>query len=76
MSTVVIRALQPFLKSVQILVAVVVSSLVDNIAVTVEDRILRVFLSPRDELEVGCHCENRKAIPICATSPLIYWLTR
>ena len=60
----------------QILVAVVVSSLVVDIAVTVEDRILRVFLSPGDKLKVGCHCENRKAIPFRATSPLIYWLTR
>ena len=52
-------------------VAVAVSSLVDNVAVTVEDRILRVFLSPRDELKVGCHCEKRKALPFRATSPLI-----
>ena len=45
-------------------------------ALIVEDRILRVFLSPRDELKVGCHCENRNAMPFRATSPLIYWLTR
>ena len=49
-----------------------VAAVVDNIALNFEDRILRVFPSPRDELKVGCHCENRNAMPFRATSPLIY----
>ena len=34
------------------------------------DWILRIFTSLRDEHKVGCYCENRKAIPFRATSPL------
>ena len=52
-----------------------VAVVVDNIELTVEDRILRVFLSPRDKLKDGCHCENRKAIS-CNLKALIYWSKR